>query len=459
MTDSVDSTRHADLIREAALRASAYIEGRSARAVIPTHEAIAALHGFTAVLGDDPVDARTILDQLDRLGSPATVVNTAGRYFGFVTGGTEPVAAAAAVLAGTWDQNIALPVMSPVAAHLDAIAARWVVDLLGLPVTSAASFCAGASIANLSGLLAGRDALLQRMLWSVDQRGLAGAPTLRVVASAEAHVSVFKALRAIGIGKDNIELAPTDHAGRVDASQLPRIDERTLVVLQAGNVNTGHSDPFDDIVPFANAAGAWVHIDGAFGLWAAASPRRRAQVSGAAAADSWATDAHKWLNAPYDSGIVIFARAADARRAFAVEAAYLTTDSERALMHLGLQMSQRARGIETWAAIAARGRSGIADLVDTACDHATRLANLLVAGGVEIMAPVVLNQTLVSFGDDATTDAVINAVQHDGTCWAGGTTWHGRRAMRLSVSDRATTTADITMSAAAILRCRDAIRG
>ena len=459
MTDATDSTRHGHLIREAARRASAYIESRSARAVVPTDDAIAALDGFAVDLADDPVDPLMILDQLDRLGSPATVVNTAGRYFGFVTGGTEPAAAAASVLAGTWDQNVALPVMSPVAAHLDALAGRWVVDLLGLPTTSLVSFCAGASIANLSGLLAGRDALLHRMQWSVDQHGLTGAPTLRVVASTEAHVSVFKALRAIGIGNVNIEFAPTDHAGRIDVAQLPRLDERTLVVLQAGNVNTGHSDPFDDIIPLAHQAGAWVHIDGAFGLWAAASPRRRSQVIGAAKADSWATDAHKWLNAPYDSGIAIFARADDARRAFAVDAAYLATDSERALMHLGLQMSQRARGIETWAAIVARGRSGMADLVDASCDHAARLADLLTAGGVEILAPVVLNQVLVSFGDDAITDAVIDAVQCDGTCWAGGTTWHGRRAMRLSVSDSATTTSDIAASAAAILRCRDTIRG
>ena len=223
-------------------------------------------------------------------------------------------------------------------------------------------------------------------------------------------------------------------------------------------MNTGHSDPFDDIIPLAHDTGAWVHIDGAFGLWAAASPRRRSQVFGVAGADSWATDAHKWLNAPYDSGLVIFARADDARRAFAVDATYLATDSDRALMHLGLQMSQRARGIEAWAAIAARGRSGMADLVDASCDHAARLADLLTAGGVEILAPVVLNQVLVSFGDDATTDAIIDAVQRDGTCWAGGTTWHGRRAMRLSVSDRATTTSDIAASAAAILRCRDTIR-
>ncbi|MEL7157681.1 MAG: pyridoxal-dependent decarboxylase, partial [Actinomycetota bacterium] len=367
-------------------------------------------------------------------------------------GGTQPVGLGAAVLTSTWDQNAALPVMSPVAAHLDAVAARWVVELLDLPGAEAA-FCAGASVANLTALCAARDTLLHREGWSVAERGLVGAPALQVVASAEVHVSVVKALRLAGIGTDAIVSVPTDECGRLRPEALPPLGPRSVVITQAGNVNTGHSDPFEPVVAAARAAGAWVHVDGAFGLWAAAAPDRRHLVEGVAGADSWATDAHKWLNTPYDAGIVVCARGEDLRRAMAADAAYVATDAERAPMHLGIQMSQRARGIETWAVLATLGRRGVADLIEQTCRRATDLAERLEAGGVTILAPVVLNQALAHFEDDATTDAVLAAVQADGTIWAGGTIWKGRRAMRLSVSDAATTPDDIELAAAVILRC------
>ena len=394
-----------------------------------------------------------MLALLDEIGSPATVDVTHGRYFGFVVGGTDPAAGAATVLASAWDQNVGTPVMSPVGTHLDALAARWVCELLGLPAQASASFCAGATVANLTCVIAARDALLHRAGWDIRRQGLTQAPALRVVTGAEVHVSALKALQMAGIGTDAVTFVPTDEAGRIRADAFPDVDERTMVLLQAGNVNTGHSDPFAELIPRARAAGAWVHVDGAFGLWAAASERRRALVAGAEHADSWATDAHKWLNAPYDSGIAICAREEDLRRSFSSDAAYLLGDSGRVLMNLGVQMSQRARGVETWAIIASRGRSGIADIVDTCCDLAQEFAALLEAEGARLLAPVVLNQALVHFDDDATTDAVIAAVQRDGTCWAGGTTWQGRRAMRLSVSDVATTPQDIAVSARAILRC------
>jgi glutamate/tyrosine decarboxylase-like PLP-dependent enzyme len=394
-----------------------------------------------------------VLQLLDEFGSPAAVDVTHGRYFGFVIGGTDPAATGAAALASAWDQNVGSPVMSPVGTHLDAIAARWTCELLGLPAEATASFCAGATVANLTCVLAARDALLHRAGWDTLTRGLAQAPPLRVVTSAEVHVSALKALHMAGIGTDAITYVPTDEAGRIRAEAFPDVDDRTVVLLQAGNVNTGHSDPFAELIPRAKAAGAWVHIDGAFGLWAAASERRSALVAGVEQADSWATDAHKWLNAPYDSGIAICAREEDLRRSFASDAAYLRGDSGRVLMHLGIQMSQRARGVEAWAIIASRGRSGIAEIVDTCCDLAMEFASLLEAGGARILAPVALNQALVHFDDDATTDAVIAAVQRDGTCWAGGTTWQGKHAMRLSVSDVATTPDDVAESARAILRC------
>lgn len=440
-----------ELLADAAGRAAAYLTGNESGHAAPTAEAVAALAGFDPALPSGPTPPADVLAQLDSLGSPATMRSTGGRYFGFVNGGTEPAGRAAAILAGTWDQNAAMSVMSPVAGRLDEIAAAWVVELLGLPSSAVATFCGGASVANLTAVLAARDALLHRSGWSVDEHGLAGSPPLRVVTSAEIHVSVSKALRAAGLGTAQVERVPTDDRGRLIAAELPTLDDRTLVVCQAGNVNTGHSDPFEPIVAAARDAGAWVHVDGAFGLWSAADPERAHLVAGVDGADSWATDAHKWLNAPYDSGVCIVRDGEDLRRAMATDAAYLTTGDDRVPMHLGLQMSQRARGIETWAVIASLGRDGIAEAIDRTCVRCAGLATRLSEAGVSILAPVVINQALAHFDDDATTDAVIAEVQADGTCWAGGTTWHGRSAMRLSVSSTTTTPDDIEVAAAAIV--------
>jgi glutamate/tyrosine decarboxylase-like PLP-dependent enzyme len=451
-------TLRSQLVLDAAQRAATYVTESRERGVFPTEQAQGGLAGFPRELTDEPVPASDVLAMLDKLGSPATVASTGGRYFGFVTGGTDPAASAAAVLVSAWDQNVALPVMSPVAALLDELAARWSCELLGLPDTAVAAFCSGASIANLTCILAARDALLHRAGWSVARRGLTGAPPLRVIASAEIHASVEKALRAAGFGTDDVTPAPTDEYGRVLVEEFPPVDDRTLVLLQAGNVNTGHSDPFRQIVPLVRDRGGWVHVDGAFGLWAAASDTQRHRVEGVDLADSWATDAHKWLNAPYDSGIAICRDPADLRRAMAFDAAYLATDAERAAAHLGLQMSQRARGAEIWAILTSRGRRGITELVDRLCAHAERMAGLLDAAGARILVPTALNQVLVQFDDDRTTDAVIAAVQADRTCWAGGTRWHGRHAMRISMCDASTTSTDIEAAAHAILRCWRACR-
>ena len=359
------------MLLEAAKRAAAYLEGDPSRGVFPSPGAVAGLEHFSDQLPDGPTSPRELLALLDEYGSPAAVDVTHGRYFGFVVGGTDPAATVAAQFASAWDQNVGTPVMSPVGTHLDTLAARWVCELLRLPADATATFCAGATVANLTCVLAARDALLHRAGWDTLTRGLTQAPSLRVVTTAEVHVSALKALHMAGIGTDAVTYVPTDDAGRLRAEGFPDVDDRTIVLLQAGNVNTGHSDPFPELIPRARAAGAWVHIDGAFGLWAAASERRRDLVAGVEQADSWATDAHKWLNAPYDSGIAICAREEDLRRSFATDAAYLRGDSGRVLMHLGIQMSQRARGVEAWAIIASRGRSGIADIVDTCCDLAS----------------------------------------------------------------------------------------
>ena len=451
--DLRNATDRATLIGDAARRAIRYGARTPQLPVSPADAALDELGRFAAALPADGAAPGDVLALLDDIGSPATVRSTGGRYFGFVTGGSDPVATAASILATAWDQNSALPVMSPVAARLDAIVSHWIPGLLGLAPTVTSSFCAGASIANLTCLVAARDALLRRAGWDVAADGLVGAPPIHVVTSAEIHVSVPKALRVIGIGDSAISYVPTDNCGRLELDSFPSLDRHTLVIAQAGNVNTGHSDPFVEIIAATREADGWVHVDGAFGLWAAASPDHRHLVTGVEAADSWATDAHKWLNVPYDSGIAICADGDDLSFSMAAGAAYLPAEEGRAPMHLGLQMSQRARAIETWAVLATRGSSGIAELIASSCRLAYRFATLLADGGAEILAPVVLNQALVAFGDDDTTDAVIAATQRDGTCWAGGTTWQGIRAMRISVSDTATTDADIETSAKAILSC------
>ncbi len=440
----------AKLVAEATRLAIRYLNSGNSVPVFPSDQSLAALDQFDTALPEGSADGRAILELLDRVGSPATVRSTGGRYFGFVTGNSEPIASAAAVLALAWDQNIAVPVMSPIASRLDAIAAGWICQLLGLPESSVASFCAGASIANLTCIIAARDAILARAGWDVNEKGLFGAPEIPVVVSDECHVSVDKALRHAGFGRQSVVRVGTDDLGRMMAERMPAITKPSLVIMQAGNVNTGHSDPFAEIIPQVQRYGGWVHVDGAFGLWAAASTRQRHHVAGAELADSWATDAHKWLNASYDSGIAICRRAEDMLQAMSVDAAYIPASSERILMKMSLQMSQRARGIEAWAIIATKGRQGIANMVDRHCDLANHMAQKLVSAGAERLAPVGLNQMLFSFGTDETTDKVISAVQRDGTCWVGGTTWKGRRAMRINICDTSTTIDDIDRSAAAI---------
>jgi glutamate/tyrosine decarboxylase-like PLP-dependent enzyme len=408
---------------------------------------------------NEPWPADAVLQLLTEAGDVGAIRTTGGRYFGFVTGGVEPVGLAASTLAGAWDQNAALPVMSPIASRLDEITARWVVELLELPSESVASFCAGATIANLTGVITGRDALLARAGWDLRRRGLAGSPPITVITGDEAHASALKALQLAGFGSDQIVRVPTDECGRIRADAWPVTNGPTLVVLQAGNVNTGHSDPFEAIIPSLDRDRTWVHIDGAFGLWAQVAPERRHTIAGVAAADSWATDAHKWLNAPYDCGVVVCRDRGALDRAMTMNAAYVASTAERVPMNLGIQMSQSARAIPVWAILATLGRRGLAELVERTCALAERIAEHLRAHGAEILAPVAINQVLVAFGDDRTTDAVIEAVQRDGTCWMGGTVWHGRDAMRISISDSATTEHDIDVSADAVVRAWRSVAG
>ncbi|MCI0388327.1 MAG: aminotransferase class V-fold PLP-dependent enzyme [Acidobacteria bacterium] len=429
-----------------------YIDGRDERRVTPSEDAIARLALLDEPLPEVPTDPRIVLQMLDEIGSPATVVSAGGRYFGFVTGGALPAALAANLMAGIWDQNGGYRVQSPVAARLEDVCLKWLRQVLGLPAGAGGGFVTGATMANLSGIAAARRAVLLKAGWKVEEDGLFGAPPIRVVVGDEVHVSLLKALSLLGLGRERIERVPGDGQGRMRADSLPDLSPATIVCIQAGNVNTGAFDPAKEICAAARDAGAWVHVDGAFGLWAAASPRLAHLSAGVAEADSWATDAHKWLNAPYDSGIVFVREDEHLRAAMTVGAAYLIAGDEREPCQYTPDMSRRARGVEVWAALRSLGRTGLADLIERSCRHAARFAEGLRAAGYEILNDVALNQVLVSFGDDQTTRRVIEAIQADGTCWCGGTVWQGRAAMRISVSSWATTDGDVERSLDAIIR-------
>ncbi|HWE56553.1 MAG TPA: pyridoxal-dependent decarboxylase [Acidimicrobiales bacterium] len=441
-----------DVLAAAAERARSYLDHIDERAVAPTAEALAGLDAFLEDLPDGPCDPAETLARLDDSGSPATVATAGRRYFGFVIGGSLPVTLAANWLAGAWDQNAALPVMSPVAARLHEVVTGWLVDLFGLPAGSAAAFVTGAAMANTSALAAARDQQLARVGWDVQTRGLFGAPELTVVVGESAHSTVIKALGLLGLGRDRVLRVPSDDQGRIRADLLPaELDGPVVVCAQAGEVNTGAFDPFPDVIEWARRRDGWVHVDGAFGLWALADPSRAHLTQGLADADSWATDGHKWLNVPYDCGITMVRRPDDLRRSFASVAGYLPPDVGFEAMHHTPQASQRARQIEVWAALRTLGRQGVADLVRNSCDQAAFIGSKLSQAGLEIVNEVVLNQVLVRAGRDEVTAALAQAIQADGTCWCGPTVWKGRAALRISVSSWATTAADAEQSADAIV--------
>ena len=448
-----------DLLRTTAERAGRYLTELPKRRVAPADSALRRLADFDEPFPDGPDDPAGVIALLDEAGSPATVASAGPRFFGFVIGGSLPVAVAANWLAGAWDQNAGAFIASPVAAKIEEVAQRWLVDVFGLPTTTIAGFVSGATMASLTALAAARHQVLQEAGWDVEAQGLFGAPSITVVVGDEVHPSVLKALGVLGLGRQRVHRVPVDGQGRMRADALPPISGPTIVCTQAGNVNTGAFDPVAEIVAQAHAAGAWVHVDGAFGLWAAAAPERAHLTSGVAAADSWATDAHKWLNVPYDSGLAFVREPEPLRAAMGVTAAYLPDTMMREPAASTPELSRRARGVDVWAALRALGRSGLADLVERDCRHAARFAEGLRDAGHEILNEVVLNQVLVSFGDDDTTRRVVAAIQAEGTCWAGGTVWQGQTAMRISVSSWATTSDDVERSLTAMIRIAGEARG
>jgi len=441
------------LLEETARRGVRYLADLDERAVQASAAAVAGLKSLEVPLNDAPLDPAAVLAELDEVVSPATMATAGPRFFGFVIGGTLPAALAANWLATAWDQNAALGPVTPGVARIEAVALRWLVDVLGLPSGTQGAFVTGATMANFTALAAARHAVLQRAGWNVEADGLFGAPPVTVIVGEEAHPTLLKALGLLGLGRRRVVRLPVDGQGRVLADRVPHVEGPTIVCLQAGNINTGAFDPFEPICSASRAAGAWLHVDGAFGLWAQASPRLAPLARGVALADSWATDAHKWLNVPYDSGLAFVREAGALPAAMAITAEYLPSPgAERSPSDFTPELSRRARGVEVWAALRSLGRAGLAELFERNCRQARRFAEGLAAAGFEILNDVVLNQVLVSFGAPETTQQVIASVQADGTCWCGGTVWQGHTAMRISVCSWATTDEDVERSLAAILR-------
>lgn len=457
--DPTDRDGLADLLMDAARRALRYREDLATRSVCPRPGATTRLlDRLGGPLPERPADPAEVIGALDRYGSPATMGSAGGRFFGYVIGGSLPSTVAASWLATAWDQNTGLMSAAPATTLIEQIALDWVLEVLDLPRGAAGAFVTGCQLANFTGLAAARHALLARQGWDVGAQGLFGAPPFTVVVGEEAHSTIFKALALLGLGRERVLRVPADGQGRLRAERLPDITGPAIVSIQAGNVNTGAFDPSAAVIDWARERGAWVHVDGAFGLWARVAPARRALAAGFEGADSWATDAHKWLNVPYDCGIALVRDPAALRGAMGTGAAYLQESPVREPMQYTPELSRRARGVEVWAALRTLGRRGVAELVERCCAHAARFAAGLSEAGYEVLNDVNLNQVLVSFGDDGRTWRVIEALQREGTCWCSGTTWRGRAAMRISVSSHATGVADVETSLAAMRRVAAATR-
>lgn len=431
-----------ELVQDADARALTYLEGINYRRVFPNQDAIDSLSTFNESLADEGRPGSETLAMLDDVGSAATVATNGPRYFGFVVGAALPIAAAAERLMLAWDNGSALYVTSPTCATLEEIAGRWMLDILDLPKQSAVGFGTSATACSLTCLTAARRALLIRAGWNPDEDGLYGAPEIRVVVSEKTHITILKALRILGFGSSRLLVAPVDEHGRIDPARMPALDDKTIVCLQAGEVNTGEFDPFSEIIPKAREAGAWIHIDGAFGLWARASGKLRHYTDGVEGADSWTVDGHKWLNTPYDCAMAICKDPSLLAAAMNSDAAY-AAGTAKAQKNLTIEFSRRARGVPVWAILRTLGRQGVAEMVERHCAQATHLADSLRDAGFDVINRVVLNQVIVRGQSDAETQAIQNAAHESGEVWFGMSSWGGKAAFRLSISSWRTTDDDI----------------
>ena len=443
------------LLQQTAELAAEYLDAAGDRPVAGAAAMDDLLSAFGGPLPAEPSDPLAVVQALVVAADPGLVVTNAGRYFGFVEGGVLPAALAADWLASTWDQNPGFFALSPAAAAAEETCRGWLCELLGLPATASAGFTTGAQAANLVGLAAGRHAMLAKAGWDVEADGLYGAPPLQVVVGEQRHATIPRALRFLGLGERRVTTVPADDQGRMIASELAdRLEDGPAIVCaQAGNVNSGAFDPLEEICAIAHDHGAWVHVDGAFGMWAATAPARRHLTRGIEHADSWATDGHKWLNVPYDSGMVFCADPDSHRAAMSLTAAYLARTGSRDGTDWTPESSRRARVFPIWAALRSLGATGIGEMIESCCAHAQRFEEILAAeDDITILNDVVLNQVLLRVGDDdERTLATAAAVQADGTAWLGTTTWQGQAAIRISVSDHATTADDVQAAADAVL--------
>lgn len=449
-----DEIKDKSLLEQAKQYAFTYIDAVAERVVFPDAKAIRNLDRFDEPLPEFSHAGPDVLEMLNAYGAPATVAQTGGRYFGFVNGGVVPTALAARWMADAWDQNPALYVISPIVGKLEQVCENWLRDLLELPDGTVAGYVGGSSMATLCGLAAARYELLKRLDWDVNAQGLFGAPPIRVIVSEQAHGSVFKALALLGLGKDRIERVPANGQGRIDASRIPDLDARSLLILQAGNVNTGAFDAFEEICAPAKKNDAWVHVDGAFGLWVKASNARKALAHGVELADSWSVDGHKTLNTPYDCGIVLCRQRDALVAAMQASGAYIQySDNRDGMMHVP-EMSRRARAVDLWATLKYLGRRGVAELIDGMCDRATQFAEQLAANQIRILNDVVFNQVLVACDTPSQTRATLDNIQASGVCWCGGTQWNDEPAIRISVSSWVTTPDDVDRSVKAFVDAR-----
>jgi len=432
-------------------RAKKYLGDIQKNPVYPSPSSLQALQQLNGSLQEESMQPGDVFELLDSVGSPATVKSSGGRYFGFVTGGSLPAAMYAKLLATVWDQNTCLSVMSPTAVALEEISAKWLVSVLGLPAESGVGFVTGATMANFTALAAARHQLLMNEGWDVEEKGLFHAPEITVIVGDEVHVSLLKALSLVGFGRERIIRVPADEEGRIIVDKIPDTNCPTIICTQGGSVNTGNFDDVNTICDRVKNKNVWVHVDAAFGLWAAASSKYNHLLKGIEKADSWGADAHKWLNVPYDCGLVFVKNKETLIHAMSSAASYLPTSDMREPFQYVPEMSREARGVAVWAALKSLGRQGLGEMIERHCLYAQQFAQQLTQAGHTVLNKVVLNQVLVNFGDADTTMRVIKRVQEEGTCWCGGTVWQGKTAMRISVSSWAHTDEDIQRSIDSII--------
>lgn len=446
------------LLLDAAERSIKYRGEINNRKVAPSKEAIERLNKLEFELPDDPTSSEKVLEILDEIGSPATIGISGKRFFGFVIGGSLPASIAASWLSTAWDQNAGLFVGSPIGVVLEEIALKWLLKIFALPNESAGAFVTGATMANFTALSAARHSILEKAGWNVESDGLFNAPEINVIVGEEAHPTLFRSLGLLGLGRSRVTKVPVDSQGRMRLDKFPKLIEPAIVCVQAGNVNTGSFDPIKEICEITHQSNGWVHVDGAFGLWAILINSKNHLTAGINQADSWATDAHKWLNVPYDSGLAFVKNSEALISAMSLEAAYLPQGKHREPSQFTPELSRRSRGVEVWAALYSLGKSGLIDLIDRTCRFANIFADGLRKAGYEILNEVVINQVLVKFGTPDETKKIIQEIQNDGTCWCGITEWQGNTAMRISISSWATTEEDVQMSLKAMIKCAQKIK-